>query len=106
MRLITIPGVGPITGLAFRVTVDNPARFGPSKTTGAHVGLTPRVYQSGETDRSGQVSMRGTVCFAICFMRWPQRDDRKLACHRHADTLSAAAACNHAPQGARRRSCS
>jgi transposase len=59
LRLITIPGVGPITSLAFRVTVDDPARFDSSKAVGAHVGLTPRVYQSGEIDRSGQISKAG-----------------------------------------------
>jgi transposase len=53
------PGVGPITSLAFRVTVDDPARFDSSKSVGAHIGLTPRVYQSGETDRSGQISKAG-----------------------------------------------
>ena len=59
LRLMTIPGVGPITSLAFRVTVDDPARFDSSKAVGAHIGLTPRVYQSGETDRSGQISKAG-----------------------------------------------
>jgi transposase len=58
LRLMTIPGVGPITSLAFRVTVDDPTRFSSSKTVGAHVGLTPRLYQSGEnglirTDKQG-----------------------------------------------------
>jgi hypothetical protein len=42
---MTIPGVGAITSLAFRVTVDDPARFDSSKAIGAHIGLTPRVYQ-------------------------------------------------------------
>jgi transposase len=59
LRLMTIPGVGPITSLAFRVTVDDPARFDSSKAVGAHIGLTPRIYQSGETDRSGQISKAG-----------------------------------------------
>jgi transposase len=59
LRLMTIPGVGPITSLAFRVTVDDPACFDSSKAVGAHIGLTPRVYQSGETDRSGQISKAG-----------------------------------------------
>jgi transposase len=58
-RLMSIPGVGPITSLAFRVTVDDPSRFDSSKAVGAHLGLTPRVYQSGETDRSGQISKAG-----------------------------------------------
>lgn len=59
LRLMTIPGVGPITSLAFRATVDDPARFSTSKSVGALMGLTPRVYQSGETDRSGQISKAG-----------------------------------------------
>ena len=59
LRLMTIPGVGAITSLAFRVTVDDPARFESSKSVGAHIGLTPRVYQSGEIDRSGHISKAG-----------------------------------------------
>jgi transposase len=58
-RLMTIPGVGPVTSLAFVATVDDPGRFGSSKALGAHLGLTPRVYQSGEIDRSGQISKCG-----------------------------------------------
>lgn len=59
LRLMTIPGVGPITSLAYRATLDDPARFASSKAVGAHIGLTPRVYQSGEIDRSGQISKAG-----------------------------------------------
>ena len=58
-RLMTIPGVGPVTTLAYIATVDAPGRFGTSKALGAHLGLTPRVYQSGEIDRSGQISKCG-----------------------------------------------
>jgi transposase len=58
-RLMAIPGVGPVTSLAFVATVDDPGRFGSSKALGAHLGLTPRVYQSGEIDRSGQISKCG-----------------------------------------------
>jgi len=57
--LMTVPGVGPITALAFKVTVDDPARFSSSKAVAAHLGLTPRVYQSGEIDRSGHISKIG-----------------------------------------------
>ena len=39
--------------------MDDPARFDSSKAVGAHIGLTPRVYQSGEIDRSGQISKAG-----------------------------------------------
>ena len=58
-RLMTVPGVGPVTSLAYIATIDDPGRFDKSKALGAHLGLTPRVYQSGETDRSGQISKCG-----------------------------------------------
>jgi transposase len=58
-RLMTIPGVGPVTSLAFKATIDDSARFATSKALGAHLGLTPRVYQSGEIDRSGHISKCG-----------------------------------------------
>ena len=48
---MTIPGVGPVTTLAYIAAVDDPGRFGTSKAVGAHLGPTPRVYQSGEIDR-------------------------------------------------------
>ena len=41
-RLMTIPGVGPVVALTYRVTVDVPARFRNSKAVGAVFGLTPR----------------------------------------------------------------
>lgn len=58
-RLMTIPGVGPIVSLTFRSTIDEPDRFKNSKALAAHLGLTPRVYQSGELDRSGNISKCG-----------------------------------------------
>jgi transposase len=58
-RLMTIPGVGPVVALTYRVTVDVPARFQTSKAVGALFGLTPCKYQSGETDRTGAISRCG-----------------------------------------------
>ena len=60
-RLMTVPGVGPVTALTFRATVDVPARFARSRTVGAHFGLTPRKWQSGEIDRMGRISKCGDV---------------------------------------------
>lgn len=57
--LMTAPGVGPITALAFRATVDDPSRFRRSRDVGAHLGLTPARYQSGETDVQGRISRCG-----------------------------------------------
>jgi len=58
-RLMTVSGVGPIFSLAFKATIDDPARFKNAKAVAAHLGLTPRIYQSGETDRSGNISKCG-----------------------------------------------
>jgi transposase len=60
-RLMSAPGVGPIVALTFRTCVDNPARFSRSKCVGAHYGLTPRLYQSGEIARTGRISRFGDV---------------------------------------------
>jgi transposase len=58
-RLMSVPGVGPITALAFRATIDRPDRFKRSRDVGAHLGLTPGRYQSGETDIQGRISRCG-----------------------------------------------
>lgn len=57
--LMTVPGIGPITALAFVATIDDPARFAKSRGVGAHLGLTPRRQQSGEMDRQGRISKCG-----------------------------------------------
>lgn len=58
-RLMSAPGVGPITALAFRATIDRPERFASSQAVGPHLGLTPARYQSGETDIQGRISRCG-----------------------------------------------
>jgi len=58
-QLMSVPGVGPITALAFRATIDRPERFRRSRDVGAHLGLTPARYQSGETDIQGKISRCG-----------------------------------------------
>jgi len=58
-RLMTVPGVGPVVALTYRVTVDVPARFRNSKAVGAVFGLTPSKYQSGQNDRTGGISRCG-----------------------------------------------
>ncbi len=58
-RLMTIPGVGPVVSLAFRSTIDSPARFTNSKAVGPALGLTPVLHQSGESHRLGRISLCG-----------------------------------------------
>ncbi|HLN26087.1 MAG TPA: IS110 family transposase, partial [Patescibacteria group bacterium] len=59
-RFMGIPGVGPVTALAFKAAVDDPARFARSRLVGAHFGLTPKREQSGTSvDFDGHISRRG-----------------------------------------------
>jgi len=93
-RLMTAPGVGPVVALTFRATVDVPSRFKSSKTVGAAFGLTPRRYQSGETDRMG-VSKCGdrmmrvmlfeaALALMVCSRKWSwlKAWGMKIARHR------------------------
>ena len=57
--LMSVPGIGVLSSLAYVSTVEDPGRFSRSRSVGAHLGLTPRHYQSGEVDRSGRISRCG-----------------------------------------------
>jgi transposase len=56
---MTVPGVGPVTALAFRTGVDVPHRFNSSRLVAAVFGLTPRVHASGETEQIGRITKCG-----------------------------------------------
>ena len=56
---MTVPGVGPVTALAFLAAIDDPVRFRRSRNVGAYLGLTPRRHASGEVDWSGRISKCG-----------------------------------------------
>lgn len=58
-RLMSVPGVGVIVALTYRTGVDAPERFRRSRDVGAHFGLTPRRYSSGQTDYDGRISRCG-----------------------------------------------
>jgi transposase len=58
-RFMTVPGVGPITALCFKATIDDPTRFRRSRSVGAYIGLTTRRHASGEIDWSGRISKCG-----------------------------------------------
>jgi transposase len=58
-RLMTVPGVGAVVSLTYRAAVDDPDRFKKSKAVGAFFGLTPKRYQSGETDVTGGITRVG-----------------------------------------------
>jgi hypothetical protein len=52
--------------LAYVSTIENPNRFRRSRLVGAHLGLTPRHYQSGDVDRSGHISKCGDTLARLC----------------------------------------
>ena len=65
-RLMTVPGVGPVTALAFLSTIDDPERFKHARDVGPYLGLTPTRHQSGEVDRHGRISKCGDAFTRTC----------------------------------------
>lgn len=56
----TIPGVGAVTALTFKLEIDDPSRFKKSRTVGAYAGMTPKQYSSGESQKQGRISKTGS----------------------------------------------
>ena len=75
--LMSTPAVGPIVALTYAGAIDDPARFKSSKQTGAHFGLTPKKYQSGETDFTGRISKIGEQrCATALYRGRPRHADQ------------------------------
>jgi len=60
-RLRQIPGVGPVTSLAFVLAVEDPARMGKTRDIGAYFGIVPRRDQSGNSDKALGISKTGNT---------------------------------------------
>ncbi len=58
-RLMSVPGVGPIVALAFMAAIEDVGRFRRMRDIGVYLGLTPKRYQSGETDGVLGISRQG-----------------------------------------------
>lgn len=58
-HLMAIRGVGPLTALAFVLTVEDVDRFGKSRSLGAYFGLTPGSDQSGESNPQKRITKEG-----------------------------------------------
>jgi transposase len=54
-RMMTVPGIGAMTALAFKAAIDDPKRFTSSTKVGPYLGLTPRQHQSGESEWIGGI---------------------------------------------------
>ena len=59
--LLTAPGVGTITALAYVAAVERPEEFKNGRAVSAWVGLTPTRYQSGQIDVAGRISRQGDM---------------------------------------------
>jgi transposase len=58
-RLQQVTGVGPVTALTFSLVIDDPKRFTKSRTVGAYLGLTPRLWESGDCEPQLRISKTG-----------------------------------------------
>jgi transposase len=58
-RLMTHPGVGPLTALAFELVIGTPERFHCGKQIASYVGLVPSEESSGDRRRLGHISKQG-----------------------------------------------
>jgi hypothetical protein len=54
-----VEGIGPLTALAFVLTLEDPHRFEKSRSVGAYLGLVPATYRSGESDPQKRISKEG-----------------------------------------------
>ena len=77
IRLMTIPGVGRKTAEALVACIDDPHRFKNGRQVAAYFGLVPKQFQSGEMDRNGRITKRGSgmvrsilVECAWCMLRY------------------------------------
>src|SRR5712691_11722621 len=59
LRLMTHPGVGPLTALAFVLIIGSPERFHCGKQIGTYVGMIPSEDSSARKQRLGHISKQG-----------------------------------------------
>jgi transposase len=91
--LMTHPGVGPVVGLAYALTIGPTARFPRGKQVASYLGLIPKEHSSGGRQRLGSISKQGNTmmrtllveaaCNASRFDEELRRDYRRLAARKH-----------------------
>ena len=67
-RLMSVPGVGRITALAYMAAIENVERFRRTRDIGAYLGLTERRYQSAETNVGMGISTQGDDGAALAIL--------------------------------------
>ncbi len=92
-RLRQVKGVGPITALAFILTIDDPSRFKKSRDVGPYLGLVPKRDQSGDTDKqlhitkAGNTYLRQLLVGSAHYILGPFGEDCDL--RRHGEKIAA-----------------
>lgn len=91
--LMSHPGVGPVVGLAYVLTIGPPERFPRGKQVASYLGLIPREKSSGGRQRLGSISKQGNTMMRTLLVEAAQnavrgdeqlrRDYRRLAAHKH-----------------------
>jgi transposase len=71
-RVMTHPGVGALTALAFVLILGNPERFSRGKQVASYLGLVPLEKSSGNRRRLGHITSRAVRCCASCWLKPPR----------------------------------
>jgi transposase len=98
---MTVPNVGPIVAIIYETAVDDPHRIKKSKGAGPVFGLTPKRYQSGETDVIGGISrIRDAMVRAVLMRQRMSYCRERCASQRSSDGvwLSPRGAARSAPK--------
>ncbi len=80
LRLMTHPGVGPLTALAFVLIIGTPQRFPCGKQIGSYVGLIPEEDSSAGHQRLGHITKQGSA-----LLRFLLGEAAQAATHCDAD---------------------
>ena len=98
---MTHPGVGPITSLAFAVTLGDVRRFPRGKQVASYLGLIPREHSSGGKQQLGSISKQGNRFVRMLLVEAVQTSTRldegfrkqyKQRCHRMEKSVAKVAA--------------
>jgi transposase len=99
--LMTQPGVGPITALAFVLTIGDVGRFKHSKQVASYLGLIPAEHSSGGKQRMGRISKQGNSFMRMLLVEAVQtvnrldegfRKEYAARCHHKAKGVAKVAA--------------
>ncbi len=80
-------GVGPVTSLAYVLTIDNPGRFRKSRDVGPYIGLVPKQYESGDSrpqmriTKTGDRMLRQLLVQSAHYILGPFGEDSDLRRH-------------------------